>query len=340
MWRFLVLGFALPVMAQSPDGDVHRAGEPGLEVPKVLKRAEPKYTSSALSAGVQGTAVFQLVVNEQGLPADIAVVSPLGFGLDEQGRAAIEQWRFKPATKNGTPVKLLATIEISFRLAGQYYDSKAEKQRTVFNLSLQALKANDAKRREQALAAIQDLSKQKYPPAMYVHGKFLEAGEVLPQDAALGRDLIARSARENYGPALYEVARAALDAAPGPAELEKAKDTIRNAAILGSPQAQYFLGASYELGTSVYPRNDESARQFFRLCAAQGQAECQFRLGRSLLNREERRERDYVQAIAWLELAREQGIAPAAPLLDAEQSRITPAQAGSVRELKPRLVRR
>jgi outer membrane biosynthesis protein TonB len=36
--------------------------------------------------------------------------------LDEQAVKAISQWKFRPGTKDGQPVTVMATIEVNFRL--------------------------------------------------------------------------------------------------------------------------------------------------------------------------------------------------------------------------------
>jgi TPR repeat protein len=43
---------------------------------------------------------------------------------------------------------------------------------------------------------------------------------------------------------------------------------MREASVLGSPQAQFYLGNRYETGNGV-PREMDRARRYFRLCAAQ-----------------------------------------------------------------------
>ena len=48
---------------------------------------------------------------------------------------------------------------------------------------------------------------------------------------------------------------------------------MRQASVLGSPQAQFFLGNQYEKGIGVTPDLDRARRQF-RLCASQGVAAC------------------------------------------------------------------
>jgi TonB family protein len=91
----------------------------GLSSPPLLvKQIQPGYTEEARAAGVQGTVVLQVEVDPSGRVAmtPIRVIRSLGLGLDEKAIEAVKQWKFKPATKNGTPVTAKATIEVSFRL--------------------------------------------------------------------------------------------------------------------------------------------------------------------------------------------------------------------------------
>jgi len=53
-----------------------------------------------------------------------------------------------------------------------------------------------------------------------------------------------------------------------------------------------------------------------------------------LLNRPERTERDYLQALAWLDLAAEQGVESAATLRDGERPKLTANQSQWVTRLK------
>jgi periplasmic protein TonB len=38
------------------------------------------------------------------------------LGLDEKAMEAVSKWLFKPGTKNGKPVTVAASIEVSFHL--------------------------------------------------------------------------------------------------------------------------------------------------------------------------------------------------------------------------------
>lgn len=79
-------------------------------------------------------------------------------------------------------------------------------------------------------------------------------------------------------------------------------------------------------------------RRNFRLFAATGHPDCQVRLGKLLLAVPERRERDYVQAIAWLKLAADQGQAEARELVEQESPQLTPEQVSAALRLKAQMV--
>ena len=265
------------------------------------------------------------------------MLSPLGFGLDERAQAAIEQWKFAPGTRNGRPVKVLATIEVNFRFLESRFDEKAERHRTAFNLATRDLKSQDAKHAERALKTVKDLAHEKFGPAMYVLGKMQVSGELVAKDTDQGLALIRKAADKNYGPALYELGVMYLDGNTLPRDSEKGLRLLRDATVLGSTQAQFYLGAIYEMGDGV-PLELERARRYFRLCAASGQPFCQFRMGRLLLNLPGRQEREYLQAIAWLKLAADQNMTQARELMDKELPKLTPEQVAWIDKLKVQLV--
>jgi TonB family protein len=89
---------------------------PGIRKPKLLDKTDPNYTDEARAAKLQGREVLNVVIGPDGLVHDAHVVSGIGLGLDENGIDAVSQWRFQPATKDGEPVPVTATIEINFRL--------------------------------------------------------------------------------------------------------------------------------------------------------------------------------------------------------------------------------
>jgi hypothetical protein len=50
------------------------------------------------------------------MPQNVRVVRPLDYGLNEKTIEAVNQYRFKPAMKNGVPVPVMMSVEIYFRL--------------------------------------------------------------------------------------------------------------------------------------------------------------------------------------------------------------------------------
>jgi TonB family protein len=174
---FFLAGQGLPDDPPDPPNLV-RIG-PGVTPPKLKYKVEPEYSPEALNAGVQGTVVFEVVVNDAGRLTNLSVLSPLGFGLDEKAQEAIEKWRFEKGRKDGKPVGILATVEVNFRLQGQSFDSKAEDRRVRFNLALAGLRSQDTVRRNKAMETLQALAKQSFPPAMYVLGKLLKRETLL-----------------------------------------------------------------------------------------------------------------------------------------------------------------
>ena len=325
--------------ADSSGGPVHIG--PGVTAPKPTRRPEPIYSPEALKAGVQGSVLFRLVVDEHGLPIDVHVLSPLGYGLDERAQETIAKWRFQPGLKDGKPVKVSANIEVNFRLLGTAYNADVEERRTQYNRAV-ALVNGDAKDKESAIKIFQELIQKKFPAAMYAYGHLLAEGKDVPSDPEKSRDLIGQAAKAKYGPAMFALASASLQEKGNAKALKDGQETMRDAAHLGSSQAQYFLGFAYEHGNSDLgiQQDDDHARQYYRFCAATGQVKCQYRLGDLLLRQPNPKERDISEAIAWLELSADQGEPQAKTLADRSRASLTLEQAKDVAGLKKMLVHR
>lgn len=327
-YLFLTL-FAQPgLYAQSGlDGAIPLG--PGITFPRVLYKVEPEYSPEARADHIQGSVVVQLAIDDKGKPTGVTVISPLGFGLDERAEAAVEKWEFKPASKEGKPVKVLATVQVNFRLEGIAFDEKTERRRTSFNTNLRTLNRPNSSPGAvgHAVKTMQDLARQKFIPAIYMIGVWEASGEHVPKDPLGGLALIQKAAAKNYGPALYEIAIRKIEGRDMAKDSQNGMEMMHHASILGSPKAQFYLGDLYETGTGV-AREPESARRYYRLCAAQGVPACQYRLAKLLFDAPDRPERDYVQAIAWFQLAAEQGFAAAKDIEVKETAKMTPAQLG------------
>lgn len=82
-------------------------------------RAVPlKYPPAALRAHMEGTVILKVLVDEQGVPQEVAIEQSSGYALLD--RSAREQvlhgWRFQPATAGGQAVRAWARVPVSFNV--------------------------------------------------------------------------------------------------------------------------------------------------------------------------------------------------------------------------------
>ena len=96
---------------------VYRIG-PDITSPSLKKQVRPQYTRDAMKAHIQGTVLVEAVVGADGLVKGTRVVKSLDKkkGLDEQAVKAARLWEFNPGMKDGVPVPVLVTIELTFTL--------------------------------------------------------------------------------------------------------------------------------------------------------------------------------------------------------------------------------
>jgi periplasmic protein TonB len=87
-----------------------------ITAPTLLYKVEPEFSEEARKAKYQGIVVLTIEVGEDGRAHSFQVVQGLGLGLDEKAIEAVTQWKFRPAQRNGRPVRAAATIEVNFRL--------------------------------------------------------------------------------------------------------------------------------------------------------------------------------------------------------------------------------
>ena len=98
-------------------GDVYQPGS-GVTSPRALYRAQPRYTSAAMKARIQGAVVVECVVDTKGICSRLRLIRSLDstFGLDEQALRAAAEWKFVPGTRLGEPVPVLVRIELGFAI--------------------------------------------------------------------------------------------------------------------------------------------------------------------------------------------------------------------------------
>ncbi len=96
-------------------GGAYRPGS-GITPPRVLREVKADYTEAARRRGLTGDVVLEVVVQRDGSVGDVRLLHGLGMGLDERAVAAVRQWRFAPAERQGTPVDVIVEVGVEFRL--------------------------------------------------------------------------------------------------------------------------------------------------------------------------------------------------------------------------------
>jgi protein TonB len=101
-----------------PAGEIVSLDAQGLTPPALVKEVKPSYTAEAMRARIQGVVGLECVIETDGRVGDATVTRSLDavHGLDAQAIKAVKQWRFKPAMRDGKPVRTAVSIELSFTL--------------------------------------------------------------------------------------------------------------------------------------------------------------------------------------------------------------------------------
>jgi protein TonB len=88
----------------------------GVTTPILIHRVEPEFSEEARKAKYSGTVLIRAEIDRNGHPRNLRLAKSLGSGLDEKALEAVNQWLFKPGTKDGKPVTVSALIEVTFHL--------------------------------------------------------------------------------------------------------------------------------------------------------------------------------------------------------------------------------
>lgn len=96
--------------------ELPKAGDPGIEQPRVVKSVYPDYPMAARAQRLEGVVLLELVIEADGRVGDVAVVSSPHPDLIPPAIACVRKWRFTPATEDGVKTASTATMEVSFTL--------------------------------------------------------------------------------------------------------------------------------------------------------------------------------------------------------------------------------
>ena len=85
--------------------------------PLYLINPPPPYPQIARKRGFQGVVVLEVLVDQNGNPADLRVLSSSGHPvLDRTAMAAVKNWTFDPGTRGEQKVRMWVRVPIRFQL--------------------------------------------------------------------------------------------------------------------------------------------------------------------------------------------------------------------------------
>jgi TonB family protein len=107
-----------------PDGPPSRASGAGrpfqvggdVTPPVKLAGGVPLYTEEARQGRIQGVVILEAIIDVLGNVADIRVLKGLPLGLTETAVLATQEWKFRPALRNGSPVAVFYNLTVRFSL--------------------------------------------------------------------------------------------------------------------------------------------------------------------------------------------------------------------------------
>ena len=91
-------------------------GLDGVGIPECIYCPPPLYDDAARAAKYQGTIELSVVVTPDGRSDSVLVLKGAPFLLNKQAVEAVQKWKFKPAEKDGKPVRVRVPIEITLRV--------------------------------------------------------------------------------------------------------------------------------------------------------------------------------------------------------------------------------
>ena len=99
-------------------GSLVDVNDAGVIAPVALNKPSFTYPPIALRQRIEGKVDLTVLVDERGGVADARVVSGAGgkAGLNEAASEYVRRWKFRPATKEGVPVKTWTPVSVVFML--------------------------------------------------------------------------------------------------------------------------------------------------------------------------------------------------------------------------------
>ena len=105
----------------APAGYVRAGMSNGVLPPVVIEHFNPVFPDKALRNRRQGEVFVEARINTHGTVDGVTVLNPRPNwdGLDDAAAEAVRYWRFRPSTRDGKPIAVVAVQHIAFQLPGR-----------------------------------------------------------------------------------------------------------------------------------------------------------------------------------------------------------------------------
>lgn len=109
---------APPATDTGPFEESFEVGTPGLATLAYAFAPAPRYPRQAAMAGIEGTVLLKVLVDETGQPLEVAIERSSGDRrLDKAAREQVlQRWRFHPAQRGGRAIAAYALVPVEFSL--------------------------------------------------------------------------------------------------------------------------------------------------------------------------------------------------------------------------------
>jgi periplasmic protein TonB len=86
------------------------------ENPVPVKTPPPRYPDSLKREGIAGVVAVVIVIDQKGAVAECTVAKSSHPEFERPALEAVRAWKFKPAKKDGNPVKVRVTLPLRFNV--------------------------------------------------------------------------------------------------------------------------------------------------------------------------------------------------------------------------------
>lgn len=90
--------------------------EADLSAPEAITKVDPAYPQDLIHDRIEGVVVLYAIIRSDGRVDQVRVLEGFDERLNENARKALQQWRFRPGTKDGTPIDIEAVVRVPFKV--------------------------------------------------------------------------------------------------------------------------------------------------------------------------------------------------------------------------------